>query len=82
MRQSLHLGPWYRPLMDALWTHFEKEHGHYDHYMELYEEKDMMEEYLAYEKFEDDGLESIVCPFVDCKWHMNFAIDYVLKVKE
>jgi len=73
--------PWYLPLIDALWVHFEKEHGHYDHYHELYEERDMMEEWLAYEKFEEGGLETMSCPFVGCKWHQDFTISYNLFTK-
>jgi hypothetical protein len=81
MKESLHLGPWYRPLINALWTHFEKNHNKHPEAFELYEERDMMEEWLMYEKFEEGGLESMSCPFVGCKWHQDFTINYTLLTK-
>jgi hypothetical protein len=40
-----------------------------------------MEEWLMYEKFEEGGLESMSCPFVGCKWHQDFTINYTLLTK-
>ena len=47
----------------------------------LFEERDMMEEWLAYERFEEAGLETMSCPFVGCKWHQDFTINYTLLTK-
>lgn len=73
--------PWYLPLLDALWTHFEKEHWVVPEHWSLFEERDMMEEWLAYERFEEAGLETMSCPFVGCKWHQDFTINYTLLTK-
>ena len=73
---------WYRAILDRLEQHLIDKHGKSVDVWTLKEEYDMTEEYLVYEKFGHAHQEWISCPFVGCKWHQRFTINYDLLILE
>ena len=72
---------WYQPLLDKLWNHMLDDHKEISQGEHAFEYR-LTEEYLAYEKFGHAEREYLSCPWADCKWCVNYTINFDLLVRE